>query len=91
MTFFRQKETAKGKRFLLLCRYTIPRKFAPGCRKTDEKLDLALIKIESKVVLPAVKLGDSDAIEIGEWVLAIGNPFGLAETVTAGIVSAKGG
>lgn len=66
------------------------REFRAVVKGNDEKLDLALIKIESKVVLPAVRLGDSDTIEIGEWVLAIGNPFGLAETVTAGIVSAKG-
>lgn len=56
----------------------------------DQKLDLALIKISTKDDLPAAQLGDSDAIEIGEWVMAIGNPFGLSETVTAGIVSAKG-
>ncbi len=66
------------------------REFRATVRGSDEKLDLALIKIESKAALPAVRLGDSDAIEIGEWVLAIGNPFGLAETVTAGIISAKG-
>jgi serine protease Do len=56
----------------------------------DQKLDLALIKITSKENLPSTTLGDSDALEIGEWVMAIGNPFGLSETVTAGIVSAKG-
>jgi len=56
----------------------------------DEKLDLALIKIEAKNQLAVSKLGDSDAIEIGEWVMAIGNPFGLEQTVTAGIISAKG-
>jgi serine protease Do len=56
----------------------------------DEKLDLALIKITEKDRLPAVDLGDSDALEVGEWVMAIGNPFGLSQTVTAGIVSAKG-
>lgn len=66
------------------------REFRATVRGSDEKLDLALIKIESQAALPAVRLGDSDAIEIGEWVLAIGNPFGLAETVTAGIISAKG-
>lgn len=66
------------------------REFKAVLKGSDEKLDLALLKIESKADLPAVQLGDSDAIEIGEWVLAIGNPFGLAETVTAGIVSAKG-
>ncbi|OGT97508.1 MAG: peptidase [Geobacteraceae bacterium GWC2_48_7] len=56
----------------------------------DEKLDLALIKITDKEKFPATELGDSSALEVGEWVLAIGNPFGLAHTVTAGIVSAKG-
>jgi serine protease Do len=56
----------------------------------DEKLDLALIKIDMKEQLTVAPLGDSDAIEVGEWVMAIGNPFGLAQTVTAGIVSAKG-
>jgi len=57
---------------------------------TDPKLDLALIKVSSKDKLPVAELGDSDAIQVGEWVMAIGNPFGLAETVTAGIISAKG-
>jgi serine protease Do len=56
----------------------------------DPKTDLALIKVESANDLPTVPLGDSDALRIGEWVLAIGNPFGLSHTVTAGIVSAKG-
>lgn len=56
----------------------------------DAKLDLALIKIASKGDFPVAALGDSDAIEVGQWVMAIGNPFGLAETVTAGIISAKG-
>lgn len=56
----------------------------------DPKLDLALLKIETHETLPTVKLGDSDALEIGEWVMAIGNPFGLEQTVTVGIVSAKG-
>jgi serine protease Do len=56
----------------------------------DEKVDLALIKINEKESLPYADLGDSDAIEVGEWVMAIGNPFGLSHTVTAGIVSAKG-
>ncbi len=57
---------------------------------TDPKTDLALIKIDAKRVLPAVRLGDSDAIQPGEWVMAIGNPMGLTATVTVGIVSAKG-
>jgi len=56
---------------------------------TDPKLDLALLQIKSKA-LHAVKLGDSDVLRVGDWVVAIGNPFGLEQTVTAGIVSAKG-
>jgi len=56
---------------------------------TDSKTDLALIKIDAKG-LPTVRLGNSDKLQVGEWVMAIGNPVGRAETVTAGIVSAKG-
>ncbi|MCX6553664.1 MAG: trypsin-like peptidase domain-containing protein, partial [Candidatus Aminicenantes bacterium] len=56
---------------------------------TDPKTDLALLKINVKNV-PYVDLGDSSAVEVGEWVLAIGNPFGQVSTVTAGIISAKG-
>ncbi len=56
----------------------------------DKKTDLALIKIEAEEGFPVAPLGDSDKLGVGEWVIAIGNPFGLAETVTAGIVSAKG-
>lgn len=56
----------------------------------DSKTDLALIKIKSRSDLPIVDLGDSDKLQIGEWVMAIGNPFGLSHTVTVGIVSAKG-
>jgi serine protease Do len=56
----------------------------------DPNTDIALLKIESGENLPFVKLGDSDALEVGQWVLAIGSPFGLEHTVTAGIVSAKG-
>jgi serine protease Do len=55
----------------------------------DPKTDLALLKIESKDPLPAVYVGDSDQVEVGEWVLAIGNQFQLGQTVTSGIVSAK--
>lgn len=57
---------------------------------TDPKTDIALIKIKPDNGLPTVELGDSDALRVGEWVIAIGNPFGLEQTVTAGIVSAKG-
>jgi len=56
---------------------------------TDPPTDLALVKIEAKG-LPTAPLGDSDKIEVGHWVLAIGNPFGLDRTVTGGIISAKG-
>jgi len=56
----------------------------------DPNTDLALLKIESDENLPTVKLGDSDALKVGQWVIAIGSPFGLEHTVTAGIVSAKG-
>jgi len=57
---------------------------------TDPKTDIALIKISANRKLPHVVLGDSDKLEVGEWVVAIGNPFGLGHTVTTGIVSAKG-
>jgi serine protease Do len=56
---------------------------------TDPQTDVGVIKIDARD-LPAAKLGDSDKVRVGEWVLAIGNPFGLANTVTAGIISAKG-
>jgi serine protease Do len=55
----------------------------------DEKTDLALLKVISKKPLPAAKFGDSDHARVGDWVIAIGNPFGLGSTVTAGIVSAR--
>jgi serine protease Do len=56
----------------------------------DANTDLALIKIQPERDLPVLKFGNSDSLSVGEWVLAIGNPFGLAHTVTAGVVSAKG-
>ena len=55
----------------------------------DSKTDLALLKVEAGHPLPAVKFGDSDKARVGDWVVAIGNPFGLGGTVTAGIVSAR--
>ncbi len=55
----------------------------------DEKTDLALLKVKPKAPLPFVKFGDSDHARVGDWVIAIGNPFGLGSTVTAGIVSAR--
>lgn len=57
---------------------------------SDEKADVALLKIEDAANLPYLELGDSDDLYVGEWVIAIGNPFGLTETVTVGVVSAKG-
>jgi serine protease Do len=57
---------------------------------TDQRTDLALLKIESEEPLPAVEFGDSDALKVGDWVMAVGNPFGLGGSVTAGIVSARG-
>ncbi len=56
----------------------------------DDKTDLALIKIDSDAPLPFVSWGDSDQAKVGDWVIAVGNPFGLGGTVTAGIVSALG-
>ncbi len=55
----------------------------------DEDTDLAVIKIEANKDLPTAKLGNSDGVQVGDWVLAIGSPFGLQATVTAGIISAK--
>jgi serine protease Do len=56
----------------------------------DAKTDIALIKIKANDSLPVVETGDSDKLRVGDWVMAIGNPFGLQQTVTVGIVSAKG-
>src|SRR5579863_1004194 len=56
----------------------------------DQETDLAVIKIETDKPLPVAKLGNSESMQVGDWVLAVGSPFGLSETVTAGIVSAKG-
>ncbi len=55
----------------------------------DEDTDLAVIKIDANKELPIAKLGNSDGVQVGDWVLAIGSPFGLQATVTAGIISAK--
>ena len=56
----------------------------------DPKTDLALLKVENGESLPFVEFGDSDSARVGDWVIAIGNPFGLGNTVTAGILSARG-
>ncbi|MBR9915626.1 MAG: PDZ domain-containing protein [Algicola sp.] len=56
---------------------------------TDEETDIALLKIDAEEDLPSIAFGDSDTAKVGEWVLAVGNPFNLTSTVTAGIISAK--
>ena len=66
------------------------RKFKADVAGTDPQTDLAIIKIKAGEDLPYVILGDSDVVEPGEWVMAIGNPFGFEHTVTVGVVSAKG-
>lgn len=57
---------------------------------SDEETDLALLKVDGQTNLPYLSFGNSDALKVGEWLLAIGNPFGLDHTVTAGILSATG-
>jgi serine protease Do len=66
------------------------REFAAKLIGTDPLSDVALVKIDGAKNLPVLPLGNSDDLEVGEWVIAIGNPFGLSQTVTAGVVSAKG-
>jgi len=66
------------------------RNFKASVSGRDPKLDLALLHIEDDADLPVARLGNSDKLRTGEWVMAIGNPFGLEQTVTVGIVSAKG-
>ena len=66
------------------------RNFAAEILGKDPKTDIAVIKINAPQPLPSAPLGDSDRLEVGEWVMAIGDPFGLDHTVTSGIVSAKG-
>ena len=56
----------------------------------DERTDLAVVSFQSKERLPVIRLGDSEALQVGDWVLAVGSPFGFESTVTAGIVSATG-
>jgi Do/DeqQ family serine protease len=66
------------------------RKFKAALVGRDTRTDLAVLKIDSPSPLPVAELGDSDKLRVGQWVIAIGNPFGLDRTVTAGIVSATG-
>ena len=65
------------------------RDFAAKVIGSDHKTDIALLKVESKTPLPFVIFGDSEKSRVGDWVIAIGNPFGLGGTVTAGIISSK--
>ena len=74
----------------ILVRLSDEREFAAEVVGRDPKTDIAVIRINAKGDFPAATLGDSDRLEVGEWVLAIGNPFGLKHSVTSGIVSAKG-
>ena len=66
------------------------REFTARDIRTDPKTDIAILRIDGAGTLPAARLGDSDRVQIGDWVLAIGNPFELEASVSAGIVSAKG-
>ena len=62
--------------------------YSAEVKGSDPKTDLALLKIEADEDLPVVAWGDSDAARMGNWVLAIGNPFGLSSTLTVGVISA---
>src|SRR5262245_44836659 len=74
----------------ILVTLTDKREYTAKVLGRDPKTDLAVLKIQSKGDLPVAELGDSESLQVGDWVMAIGNPFGLSNTVTAGIVSAKG-
>ncbi|MEK7825171.1 MAG: trypsin-like peptidase domain-containing protein [Nitrospirota bacterium] len=73
----------------IIVRLSDGREFGAELIGKDHKTDLALLKVRDKGPFPVVSFGDSDKLEVGEWVIAIGNPFGLEQTVTVGIVSAK--
>jgi serine protease Do len=78
-----------GKAEKVVVKLADDREFAGKIIGADRDSDVAVVKIEAEN-LPYLEMADSDALEVGEWVIAIGNPFGLSHTVTAGIVSAKG-
>ena len=73
----------------ILVRLTDKREFKAKVVGADKRTDVALIKIDA-TALPAVRLGEATQLKVGEWVVAIGSPFGFDNSVTAGIVSAKG-
>jgi serine protease Do len=74
----------------ILVQLSDERRFPGKVAGRDPRTDVAVVKLEGVNDLPSLKLGDSDGLEVGDWVVAIGNPFGLSHTVSAGIVSAKG-
>ncbi len=73
----------------LMVRLTDGREFPVAEVKADPKSDLAIVRIKGATNLKAAKLGDSDKLAVGDWVLALGNPFGLEGTVTAGIITPR--
>ena len=66
------------------------REFSAEVIKADERSDLAIVKIPAQTDLQVIPLGNSDQLEVGDWVIAIGNPFGLDQTVTVGVISGTG-
>ena len=74
----------------LVVRLADGRQFPATIEKSDGGLDLAVLRVKCETPLPAAHVGDSERLEIGDWVLAIGSPFELDQTVSAGIISAKG-
>jgi len=74
----------------ILIRLHDGREFRGTDVKTDPRTDVAIVRIDAGAPLPSLKFGNSDAMEVGDWVIAVGNPFGQELTVTSGIVSAKG-